>query len=297
MKNLIYSLVLLISPALSAQDTLIFGSFNESIKDAWIWSFPVAANSNFGEFNPSAPDFHKVIRSESWQWEAGRNDTIRGLIQFDLGDLTVGEVAKAELDLWHYSNPRFTKQVGENALDLHLITENWNEGDVTWNNQPAILSLAEQSFPRSTSNEQDYIKLDVTELIRSYIAEGAHGIMLKLKEEEPFAGLSFASTEHPNASLHPELRIIMTTNNIEHNGTFEQIRCYPNPTGTVLYVEMERNMSINLELLNISGKVVWHKLNNQGSHLFIPISHLPKGVYLLKSEGGEQEFSERVIIH
>lgn len=280
-----------------AQDTLVVSAQNNGIRDAWIWSWPAVVNSNFGEYNSAAPDFHKVIRSESWQWTAGRNDTIRGLMQFDLGNLKAEDILKAELNLWHYSNPRFTKQVGENAMDMHLITEDWDESQVTWNNQPAWQKDQPTSFPKSTSETQDYTKLDVTDLLKAHQKANAHGLMLKLKNETPFAGLSFASTEHPDENLRPTLLLVVKAGSTHINEAEANVKCFPNPASAELTISLSSPSWKSLQLYNAHGQLMWDVQNeHKKTEHRIDVSALANGFYTLRCSGDGFSFEKKVAV-
>jgi len=285
----------LIGFQLYAQDTLIVGGAGNRIQDAWIWSYSVLADVNFGVLDPVVPELHQVLRSEVWQWEAGQDDTIRGLMQFNLPDLKAEQILSAELNLWHFSNPGYTQQVGANALDLHLITESWKEDQVTWNNQPAYENKALLSLPKSSSATQDYTELDVTDVIKAYLNKNAQGLLLKLKEEKSFAGLSFASSEHPNALLHPTLKIVvdMEIDVMEPKATL--IEVFPNPAHTHLNLRFASNEFRQYSLIDAQGRVHL-ETSSQESKVQLPISDLPKGYYVLRIMGEGTLVQRSVII-
>ena len=56
----------------------------------------------------------------------------RGVLEFDLSSIPAGSsVSSATLTLWHHWNSEFT------SMDIHAVTESWNENTVTWNTMPA----------------------------------------------------------------------------------------------------------------------------------------------------------------
>lgn len=268
---------------LRAQDTLRITHEQDGIRDAWIWSLPAAANAGFGVRNENLPDMHKVIRAEAWQWQQNRNDTIRSLLQFDLDGISAEQVLSAKLSLKHFSNPGFTQQVGENALNVHLITETWEEASVTWNNQPSYKNQPDLQVSKSTSTTQDY-ELDMTDMLKNYINAHAHGILLKLQNEMPFAGLSFASTEHPNTDLRPVLEIVVQKANSTAKTAYSQPQCYPNPC--------QLQFRLNHTALGTVGKL--YNMQGQEVKTFVttgtPISvaDLAPGVYNVALIGGRR---------
>lgn len=295
MKLFSFALLSLFGLQLHAQDTLIVGGAGNRIQDAWIWSYNVLADVNFGVIDPVVPELHQVLRTEVWQWEAGQDDTIRGLMQFDLADLRADQILSAELNLWHFSNPGYTKQVGANALDLHLVTESWEEDKVTWNNQPAYENKALLSLPKSSSTTQDYSQLDVTDVIKDYLKQDAHGLLLKLKEEKSFAGLSFASSEHPNALLHPTLRIIVDMESSIGEKNAPAVQVFPNPAHTLLNVSVLPGKNQRFVLMDMQGRVQLETTSSL-SEVQLPIGDLPAGHYVLQVMGEAMLVHRSVII-
>lgn len=195
------ALALMAFPNLNAQtDTL------NCQRDAWIWSMQQARSLNFGVANSSNGGLNNVLRAECWQWRSGVDDTIRFLLSFDLSAYTKADVSKAYLDLKHFSNPNFTKQVGNNAFEVYRIDDWWQESLVTWQNQPYYDSTLLVRGAASVSDSQDYF-LDITPLVHQSIDLGGEGFLIKLKEETAFKGLSFASREHQHTTLRPRLLI------------------------------------------------------------------------------------------
>lgn len=277
---------------LPAQDTLVVGGPENRIQDAWVWSYNIFADVNFGVEDPVAPELHQVLRSEVWQWEAGKDDTIRGLMQFNIPDIKADQILSAELNLWYFSNVGFTQQVGDNALDIHLITEEWKEEEITWNNQPAFDGEALVSLPRSSSITQDYTGIDVSEVIKAYLNTGAHGILLKLNKEQSFAGLSFASSEHPNTALHPTLKIVIDDGTHLPEATETGMHVFPNPAQEVLHVAFPTEGLHELSLIDLQGKVRL-ELSTALTEVQLSVADLPKGLYVLRTlnEGGMQQQS------
>ena len=295
MKSISILFIALFAYQLCAQDTLVVGGPDNRIRDAWIWSYTPAVDRNFGVYDAAVPNMHQVIRAEVWQWEMGRDDSIRGLLQFDLADLKAQQVLRAELNLWHYSNPGFTKQVGANALDMHLITESWAEDKVTWNNQPAFDSEALVSLPRSSSNTQDYVQLDVTDLIKAYLTEDAHGLMLKLNDEKHFAGLSFASSEHTDASLRPTLRIIVDRESGVETAGNAPLGVFPNPCQNLLHISVNPAQFERLALLDMQGNRVM-EVSTTSAQIQLAVGDLPSGMYMLRAEGNMVQRMRLVLV-
>lgn len=253
-------------------------------KDAWVWSHPTFGQINFGTANSQNSGLHNVIRAESWQWIAGRDDTIRGLIDFDLDSLMgqSASIQKATLVLKYFANTNFTKQVGQNAFELFVVTENWNESTVNWPNKPNYDPSVSVAAAKSATDTQSY-SLDVTTLVQHFLTNQGEGFYMKLQNEQPFSGVTFASREHSMAALHPKLIIELSgaVGLREHATNFK----FNNPFGEQLRLETQDEKPYRLLLISTSGKVILDE-TVKGTETF-DTRHLPKGMYVLKVDEAE----------
>ena len=91
-----------------------------------------------------------------------------------------------------------------------------------------------------------------------------------------------------------------TTLNISENNT-NQIKVYPNPVSHQLHIVMDiattiSGESINLQLINIAGKVVLtNKYNLDNSVINLDVAGLPTGEYTLILVNDEVKFTQKVI--
>ena len=202
--------ILLFAITLSADEMTLQPNGDEG-KDAWVWSFEPAREINFGVENDSNLGLHNVLRAEVWKWGGKEeSDTIRGLLSFDLSAIpSNASVVEAKLSLYFYSNPGYTPQLGNNEFLIQRIIEDWSEEKVTWENQPSTTAHNQITVPASNTIDQDYIGLDVRNLVQElvYFPQKNHGFMLRLKSEVEFNGVTFASSEHTDSSKRPRLYI------------------------------------------------------------------------------------------
>lgn len=162
-------------------------------------------NNNYGSYLD--------IDALAWT-NGGESVTLRSLIDFDLSAIPFGsKIKSATLFLYNNYNSRncngeHQSLSGSNVSVLQRIIEPWEEGTVTWNNQPAITSNNEVTVPMSTSEHQDY-SINVTKLVQDMVDyySSSYGFMLKLVTEDYYRCLIFASSDNENASLHPKLEI------------------------------------------------------------------------------------------
>jgi PKD repeat protein len=120
-------------------------------------------------------------------------------------------ILDAKLSLYfaiNESNP-YAAQMGENSSWLQRITENWDEGTVTWNNMPESTFENQVLLPESSFSNQDYENIDVTSLVQDMVShpEQSFGFMLKLVTEEPQNEMCFASGDYPDENLRPFISI------------------------------------------------------------------------------------------
>ncbi len=167
-------------------------------------------------FDDIFPD-HNWGNSPKFECMAWTNSGVpganRGVIDFDLSVIPPNAVILgARFSLYFVClEPTYIPHTGENESYLQLIISEWDEETVTWNNQPSTTTEDQVFLPRSTDPEQDYTDIDVTLLISKMYNEPGkyHGLMLRLKNEEPYRCLLFAGCDYmDDPGFRPELEII-----------------------------------------------------------------------------------------
>ena len=71
----------------------------------------------------------------------------------------------------------------------------------------------------------------------------------------------------------------------EANGAVEKL--FPNPSNGIVYVEMRRAGVVSVT--SLTGQILYTDSFEQGKHS-LDLRHLPKGVYILRSEGVRTRF-------
>lgn len=169
----------------------------------------------------------------AYTW-TGQGNTIykQTLIQFDLSQIPeYAVITSVSLSLFY--NPTdpyesFSTHTGDNDLRIRRITSTWDEQTVTWNSRPTATSENEVILPESSNNVQDYTGIDITQLIVDIIAssEGNNGLVLSMvNEQNPYRALLFASSDHPNSALHPELTVYWEIPDLDNDGFAADIDC------------------------------------------------------------------------
>jgi len=188
-------------------ETLVLQPGPEEGVDASIEEYP------FGDYNNR--NFGNADSFIAMHWTANSEPfIIRSFINFDLSGIPSNvEIENASLSLfatevlWHE-----TIHHGENATLIQKVTSSWTEDEVTWNNQPSTTTENQVTLRTSSTPDQDYIDIDVTNLIRTIYSDpsGGYGMMMKLKNESEtnlFSCMIFGSSDNEDVSKRPKLSI------------------------------------------------------------------------------------------
>lgn len=104
---------------------------------------------------------------------------------------------------------------GSNECYLQRIITPWEEQTVTWNTQPQTTKIDRVILHRSDSTMENYTRIDVTSLVRDIYNDrsGSFGFMLRLKHENSYRRMFFASSDATDQSIRPKLVIRYIPNN------------------------------------------------------------------------------------
>ena len=78
-----------------------------------------------------------------------------------------------------------------------------------------------------------------------------------------------------------------------------EIKVYPNPSNGNFYIRLSAGASkVNVNILNIIGQSVYSKdyTTNFSNEIKVEVGHLPKGVYIVKTDDGKQQQTNKIII-
>lgn len=289
-----------------AQTTIVLQPDAAAGKDAEIFScVPCGYDTrNFGN--------KRDLNAITWT-NGGNLSKIRSLFQFDLSTIPNGAIiSDARLTL--FFNPtsqegtHFSSFPHDNSAVLKRIITPWAESTVTWNTKPTTTGHNAVVLPHTTSSNQNYIDINVKNLVVDMInnPNTSFGFLLKLKKEYKFNKLIFASSDNADASLHPKLVItytVLATTEINEDGASElrtpqnilqnAISLAPNPAKDevkLMIISQEENIS-ELHVYNAIGKEVYSQKQavSKGDNIFIlPCNTWGKGIYyfLVKTSGG-----------
>lgn len=96
---------------------------------------------------------------------------------------------------------------------LKRVTSNWNESTVTWNTQPGTTTTGEIAIPRTTTQwNWDWFvnstsEPDLLNIVQGWVTNPTtnFGFLLQLQTEVNYRCTIFASSDHTNSALWPEL--------------------------------------------------------------------------------------------
>ncbi len=181
-------------------------------KDAMISNLD--PDKNFGDH----PYFEATFISEPVLTVMRSN---RSLIWFNLNAIPKSaQITKVVLTLYYAKLIPWEYQGAESPISsikpwygavLQQIVEPWDEHKVTWNNQPKTIE-ENQVYITPFVSTAKYIDIDVSRLYipMNTMDKANYGMLLKLYPSEQFPGFKFASSDYPEANMHPELTIYFT---------------------------------------------------------------------------------------
>jgi len=196
-------IVVIVDPALGESHTVEITPDGASGKDALLHGLWSEVDKNYGN-NPQ-------FAACAWTVQ-GIPFVLRSVIQFDLSMIPANAVVtEAYLSLYAWDSDgglmRHSTLSGSNETWIVRVTSSWNENTVTWNTQPGATTLHQVLIPASISDTENYLDIDVTQLVQDMQANPANsfGFMIRLKTEEYYRNLNFCSSDHANPALHPKL--------------------------------------------------------------------------------------------
>ncbi|MEO8150344.1 MAG: DNRLRE domain-containing protein [Bacteroidia bacterium] len=248
-------------------------------KDAFVWDYQ--PNSNFG--NAEGLDVTA--------WTAGATPYIsRAFFQFDFTSIPANaQITSADLSLFHNNTMTSYNGIhnGANESFIQRVTGNWQENTINWSNQPATSNINQLSLPATVSGTQDFLNLDVKNLVVDMMNNPAtsFGFMLRLQNEVYYSDLVFASSDHPNATLHPKLEVCYTVpTSVQQFDNSDKLSLYPNPVINTsnLVIDSKPNITNHIMIYDETGRKVFERKDFDGREIAIRKADFSKGIYLIK---------------
>jgi len=155
----------------------------------------------------------------------------RSIIKFGLRDVvdssrdTLPPIQKAVLYLYQYSfSTKYdpytdtAQQNGNNAMELHRITGDWQASTLSWSTQPTlakgsanaledVVTVPAIAIPLAAGTTDD-VQIDITDMMRKILESGENkGFLLKMSDERANAARSYGSFSCPDNGKRPKLVI------------------------------------------------------------------------------------------
>lgn len=224
MRKVLFVSALMLSSVLSfGQTTTVVFKPNATVgKDTPIWKFDDDCIGNGSTQTNADRNFgtEETLWMKDWTWNAigCSGGTIRSLLCFtELSNIPSNAViVSATLRLYGVTSDRNTSYPGapasyyENTVVVQQITSPWNENTVTWNTQPSTTTANQFIIPQSTSEynwNYSNSSSELVAMVQNMVSGNNYGFMLRLQTEQHYRNMVFASSDHPDASLHPELEV------------------------------------------------------------------------------------------
>lgn len=224
-------------------------------------------------------------RGMSWTFQ-GNQGEVRGFIDFDMSALPAdAEIELAYLSLYSPDPPTTEVHSGTNNALLQRVTSTWTEAGVTWNNQPSTTTVNQVSLDASSYDYQDYVNIDVTQLVKDIRADPANsfGLMIRQVDEDPLRRMAFCPGEYPNPKKHPRLEICYTSSvAVEPEPETESlVGFFPNPCYDWMKVELKEPVSsVRVQIADIAGRILFDQQINP--ELPIDMSSFAPAMYVVR---------------
>lgn len=213
-----------------------------------------------------------------WTYSGGNEGYGRSLIKFDLTEIPeYSKIEYARLSLYHNPNSGHIGHSdigGDNTGIIMRVVEGWTDEEVIWDTQPLTTNTNWSLLHPPDADDQDYPNLDVTQLIQDMVnhPDLQQGLMIKQLEESAFyRSLVFASIDHPNLDLWPELYVEYT----EQTDIIDVFNIKPGPDkGKDAYINLT-NYSPNGDEESLVASV-WTHGGEPGKGRFLIDFHLPE---------------------
>lgn len=161
----------------------------------------------------------------------------------------------------------------------------WNETTVTWANMPDFEPAFTAPIPVTTTQWNGSIDIDVTNLVQEIVAGGGtdNGFYLKLDTEAYYRSQFYASSDHPNQNLWPELSVSYTVPpglSVSSGASRQQLAIYPNPVKSNIKVRAPEAVA-SISLYSIFGQSILQQANVYGKEADIDVAGLAQGIYII----------------
>lgn len=261
-------------------------------------------NVNEDDMNfKSSPD----VGCGTWTYGGAGTGKNRCFLNFDWSQIpNNATIISAELDLYSVATGWIILggHNGANESWLKRVVDSWDPSTVTWNNQPGTSNTAAVTLNKSNSKTQDYLNIDVTQLVLDMKSSNSwHGFAFMTKNESVNGVLSFVSSNGTDSSKRPRLRLTYTVPTSIESAEMEapKLLIYPNPSSNPVIEVSSFAPEVELELFNVSGQRIGTLIKvREDKKLkvtdFTGGKKLAEGIYFVRLRTSESEVTEKVVI-
>lgn len=193
--------------------------------------------------------------------------TVRSFLHFDLSSIPKGSFVNwARLTLFGFD------EYGPNMSLLRRVISAWDPGTITWNMQPITVKRGTIRLPQSTTNNEDYKNINVTNLLQIMVdsPSSSFGFALRLDSDEQGSAERAMIFWPPNSSFPPKTpRLVIeytspgfqpaiTSMSVDLQGPSGQMSIYPNPcNGTFNCTIKSATDRMILRVIDLLGRMIY----------------------------------------
>jgi hypothetical protein len=257
-------------------------------KDAFLNE--LSPDSNFGVH----PDFIAY----SWTF-AGVPGLGKSLIQFDLSSIPSNSIiTNAEFSLFYNPTTISGGHAGNNESKLYKVTSPWSESTVTWNARPSIDELSAISLPSTTSPNEDYQNINITEYVKNWHKnpETNHGLLFELVDESLLTSMKFSSSDGSDQTKKPKLAVCFKKVSAAEDADRNiEVNFYPNPVLDRVILELNQFSEEGmLSIIDVNGnELIQQKIFGKITH--IDVKDLMSGFYFLSLKIGKEAVFKKFV--
>lgn len=290
MKNLLLLAFCMLAFAQSkaVTDTVTIRSNPSNSKFKYINNAPVDTGNRFGGNS-------MVIA----RWTTGGIPyTWRTLLKFDLPTLPTGAtIDTAFLSVYANTtspsgNPGSPTWGTGNAVGIYRLLSPWDTSTLTWGTQPLFSTTNGDTLLQSTSWTQDYVNVNITDLVKDAYIYGNNGFLFKhLQETTHLNSMIFYSpssyTSDSNKTPRLKIKYTYTTSVNDPKHDAMQVNIYPNPAHGIVSLLIKKASSdiAKISLSDYTGRIFMERtIDDTSTEITWPIdvSSYPAGVYIIR---------------
>jgi Concanavalin A-like lectin/glucanases superfamily len=175
---------------------------------------PGPLNSQDGEISSITPNtvYSNGFFLDPLAWtQSGDLNVKRTFIKFDISSIPPNAIIDSAFLSLYFSqalvtaNPIFNGHYGDNELSIQRVNSAWTLPTLTWNTQPTSTPINQLIVPAATSITQNYLNLNVKNLVDDMKNNGNYGFMIKHSIENVYKITCLTSSEETNPLIRPKL--------------------------------------------------------------------------------------------